>query len=153
MIREHGAERPVAMGIASIAGKPGCTTEMLRRWVRRAERDTGQRAGLATDERQRLKELERELKRAPLLRSLPGRADLPGATDRPVDVLMATGAPCGSGAALRASPARRQTAADHSPQSTIQNSEGVVSSTWAQKQCPCRADTRGSEGHLMITTG
>ena len=53
--------------IASIAAKLGCTTETLRRWVRQAERDAGQRAGLTTDERQRLKELEREnreLKRA-----------------------------------------------------------------------------------------
>ena len=46
--------------IGSIAGKLGCTSETLRRWVRQAERDTGHRTGLTTDERQRLKELERE---------------------------------------------------------------------------------------------
>ena len=34
----------------------------MRRWVRQAERDTGQRGGLTTDERQRLKELEREVR-------------------------------------------------------------------------------------------
>jgi transposase len=53
--------------ISSIAGKIGCTPETLRSWVRRAERDTGKRPGLATDERARLKDLEREnreLKRA-----------------------------------------------------------------------------------------
>ena len=61
MVREHGAEHPSQWAaIASIAGKLGCTSETLRRWVRQAERDTGQRSGLTTDERQRLKELERE---------------------------------------------------------------------------------------------
>jgi transposase len=68
MVREHGAEHPSQWAaIASIASKLGCTTETLRRWVRQAERDAGQRSGLTTDERQRLKELEREnheLKRA-----------------------------------------------------------------------------------------
>ena len=68
MVREHGAEHPSQWAaIASIAAKLGCTSETLRRWVRQAERDTGHRAGLTTDERQRLKELEREnreLKRA-----------------------------------------------------------------------------------------
>ena len=61
MVREHGAEHPSQWAaIASIAGKLGCTSETLRRWVRQAERDMGQRSGLTTDERQRLKELERE---------------------------------------------------------------------------------------------
>src|ERR1700754_1897139 len=46
----------------SIAGKIGCTAETLRRWVRQAERDQGLREGLTTDEAQRIKELEREVK-------------------------------------------------------------------------------------------
>ncbi len=53
--------------IRSVADKLGCTTETLRRWVRQAERDAGRRPGLTTDERARLKQLEREnleLKRA-----------------------------------------------------------------------------------------
>ena len=46
--------------IRSIAEKIGCTAETLRKWVRKAERDTGRRPGLTTDERDRLKALERE---------------------------------------------------------------------------------------------
>ena len=53
--------------IVSIAEKMGCTAETLRKWVRQAERDGGQRPGLTTSERERMKQLEREnfeLKRA-----------------------------------------------------------------------------------------
>jgi transposase-like protein len=46
--------------VVSIATKIGCTAETLRRWVRRAEVDSGQRAGVTSDERDRIKELERE---------------------------------------------------------------------------------------------
>ena len=46
--------------MASIAEKIGCTTESLRKWVRQAERDQGRKPGLTTDERERLKALERE---------------------------------------------------------------------------------------------
>jgi transposase-like protein len=48
--------------IGSISEKIGCTPETLRSWVRRAERDEGRRPGLKTDERQRLKDLEREVR-------------------------------------------------------------------------------------------
>ncbi len=48
--------------IESIAAKIGCTAETLRRWVRRHERDTGQREGLTTDEQKRVKDLEREVR-------------------------------------------------------------------------------------------
>ena len=46
--------------IEAIASKLGCTAETLRRWVRQDEQVQGQRPGLTTDERQRLKDLERE---------------------------------------------------------------------------------------------
>ena len=61
---EHGSQWAA---INSVAGKIGCTPESLRRWVRQAERDAGERPGLARPDRERLKELEREnreLKRA-----------------------------------------------------------------------------------------
>lgn len=48
--------------IESIAGKFGCTSETLRRWVRQAERDEGLRPGPTTAEQQRIKELEREVR-------------------------------------------------------------------------------------------
>jgi len=53
--------------MTSIAEKIGCTAETLRKWVRQAERDAGTRPGLTTEERERLKQLERdnvELRRA-----------------------------------------------------------------------------------------
>jgi transposase len=46
--------------IESIAGKIGCTTESLRRWVQQAERDQGKRPGLSSSEREQLKQLQRE---------------------------------------------------------------------------------------------
>ena len=56
---EHGSQWAA---ICSIAEKIGCSGEALRNWVRRAERDEGRRPGLTTDERGRLKELEREVR-------------------------------------------------------------------------------------------
>jgi transposase len=47
--------------ITSIAAKIGCKPETLRKWVRQAQRDTGERAGLTTSEREKLKQLEREV--------------------------------------------------------------------------------------------
>jgi transposase len=48
------------MAIQSVAAKIGCSGETLGNWVRQAERHRGERPGLTTDERTRLKELERE---------------------------------------------------------------------------------------------
>jgi transposase len=56
---EYGSEWE-AMG--SIASKIGCTGETLRKWVRQAEVDSGRRGGLTSDERTRMKELEREVR-------------------------------------------------------------------------------------------
>ena len=68
LVLEHRDEHESQWAaISSIASKIGCSSETLRNWVRQAERDSGQRPGLATDERARLRELEREnreLKRA-----------------------------------------------------------------------------------------
>jgi len=46
----------------SIASKIGCTPETLRGWVRQAERDQGLRPGPTSEERERIKALEREVR-------------------------------------------------------------------------------------------
>jgi len=68
MVFEHQVEQETQWAaVSSIATKIGCTAETLRKWVRQCEREQGFQAGLSTDERERLKALEREngeLKRA-----------------------------------------------------------------------------------------
>ncbi len=61
MVFDHQGEHGSQYGtIQLIASKVGCSGETLRNWVRQAERDQGQRAGPTTDERERIKALERE---------------------------------------------------------------------------------------------
>jgi transposase len=68
LVFDHTGDHPSQWAaIRSVAEKIGCPVEVLRRWVRQAERDAGQRPGLTTDERTQLKQLQREnveLKRA-----------------------------------------------------------------------------------------
>src|SRR6266705_5751531 len=62
MILEHQNEHESQWAtITSIAEKIGCSAETLRNWLRQTERDQGRRPGLTTDERARLKQLEREV--------------------------------------------------------------------------------------------
>jgi transposase len=61
LVQEHAGEYSSQWAaLTSIATKCGMTPETLRKWVRRAEVDSGSRPGLTTDERRRLAELERE---------------------------------------------------------------------------------------------
>ena|SRR5919204_3744470 len=63
MVLEHRGEyHSEWAAICSIATKFGVSTESLRKWVRRTEVDDGLRPGLTTDERERLRELEREVR-------------------------------------------------------------------------------------------
>ena len=63
MVREHQGEHESQWAaICSIATKIGCATETLRRWVRQAERDSGEREGATSAEQERIKELEREVR-------------------------------------------------------------------------------------------
>lgn len=61
MVFDHAADHPSQWSaIQSIAAKIGCTGETLRNWVRQAERDAGRRDGITSEERDRIKALERE---------------------------------------------------------------------------------------------
>ena len=63
MVFDHQAEHASQWAtIMSIAPKIGCHPETLRSWVRQAERDQGKRPGLTTDEHDRIKALEREVR-------------------------------------------------------------------------------------------
>jgi transposase len=68
MVFDHQDEYPSQWkAIESISAKLNVNHETLRQWVRRAETDAGQRSGLTSDERAKLKSLEkenRELRRA-----------------------------------------------------------------------------------------
>lgn len=46
----------------AIAPKLGCSPDSLRIWCQQADRDTGERAGLTTAEKDRIKDLEREVR-------------------------------------------------------------------------------------------
>jgi transposase len=63
MVLEHGSDHASQWAaMSSIASKIGCTGETLRKWVRQVERDQGKRPGLTSDERERVKALEREIR-------------------------------------------------------------------------------------------
>ncbi|TCT21385.1 transposase [Thiobaca trueperi] len=63
MVREHPGEHDSEWAtIVSIAGKIGCTAETLRRWIRQADKNSGQREGVTTAESERVKALEREVR-------------------------------------------------------------------------------------------
>lgn len=63
MVLEHRGEYPsLWAAIESIAPKIGCVPQTLHEWVRKHEVEGGQRDGVTTAERERLKELEREVK-------------------------------------------------------------------------------------------
>ncbi len=63
MVLEHeGQYASQWEAIRSIAEKIGCSAESLRKWLRQTEVDAGRRGGLTSDERARMKDLEREVR-------------------------------------------------------------------------------------------
>jgi transposase len=63
MLQDHLGEYPsLWAAIESIAPKIGCVSQTLHEWVRKQEVDTGLRDGVTSEERDRIKALEREVK-------------------------------------------------------------------------------------------
>ena len=63
MVQEHRGEYPsLWAAIESIAPKIGCVPQTLNEWVRKIEIDAGLRDGVTSEERDRIKALEREVK-------------------------------------------------------------------------------------------
>ena len=61
MVTEHEAEHPSRWAaVSSIAAKIGCSAHTLNEWVKRADVDSGKRAGLPSDMAEKIKALERE---------------------------------------------------------------------------------------------
>ena len=61
MVLDHEGEHASRWAaVSSIAAKIGCTGHTLHEWVKKAERDSGARAGVPTDVATKLKALERE---------------------------------------------------------------------------------------------
>ena len=63
MVQEHRGEYPsLWAAIESISAKIGCVPQTLNEWVKKSEIDSGTREGVTSDERERVKALEREIK-------------------------------------------------------------------------------------------
>ncbi len=63
LVQEHRGEYPsLWAAIESISAKIGCVPQTLHEWVKKREVDSGARKGVTSDERERIKALERENK-------------------------------------------------------------------------------------------
>jgi len=63
IVQEHRSDYPsLWAAIESIAPKIGCVPQTLHEWVKKHEIDTGMRDGVTSEERERIKALEREVK-------------------------------------------------------------------------------------------
>jgi transposase len=63
LVREHRDEHPSEWAaIQSVAGRLGMSSETPRKWPRQEATDRGQRPGVTSEERERIRELEREVR-------------------------------------------------------------------------------------------
>ena len=63
LVQEHRADYPsLWAAVESIAAKIGCVPQTLLEWVKRQEIQSGVREGVTSEERERIRALEREVK-------------------------------------------------------------------------------------------
>lgn len=62
VLESLGSHESEWAAICSVAEKIDCAPETLRKWLRQAQRDQGKRPGMTTSDRERLQELEREVR-------------------------------------------------------------------------------------------
>ena len=63
MVLEHEKDHPSRWAaVCSVAAKIGCTGQTLHEWVKKAEVDSGLRAGVPSEMAEKMKALEREVR-------------------------------------------------------------------------------------------
>ena len=62
VLENQGSDEDRSAAIRAMAPKIGCRRETLRRWVAQSEIDIGGRTGVTSEERARIKALEREVR-------------------------------------------------------------------------------------------
>lgn len=63
MLIEHLSEyTSETAALVAISNKLGCSADSLRSWSRQQQRDSGERSGPTSEEKARIKELEREVR-------------------------------------------------------------------------------------------
>jgi transposase len=61
LVREHAGDYPTEWAaITAVSGRLGMSAETLRRWLRQAEVDAGEKPGTATQESAEIRELRRK---------------------------------------------------------------------------------------------
>jgi len=63
LVLDHEKDHPSRWAaVSSVATKIGCSAQTLNEWVKKAEVETGSRAGIPTDVQEKLKAQEREIR-------------------------------------------------------------------------------------------
>lgn len=63
MVLDHEKDHPSRWAaVCSVAAKMGCTGQTLNEWVKKAEVDSGARAGISSEMAEKMKAMEREVR-------------------------------------------------------------------------------------------